>query len=89
MSNGIRRIIAIVVLVLGAALLWIARDSVREAESAKSDLDATVAYARERAASHDPRLKGTYRFERGGWVYVHLQGEPAEIGFQHGYMLAP
>lgn len=30
-----------------------------------------------------------YRFERGGWTYVHLEGTPAEIGFQHGKLLAP
>src|SRR5487761_1859538 len=40
-------------------------------------------------ASPDPRLKGAYRFSRGLWVYVHLQGSPSEIGFQHGYLLAP
>ncbi len=37
----------------------------------------------------DARLKPAYRFERGGWVYVHLEGPPADIGFQHGYLLAP
>jgi hypothetical protein len=37
----------------------------------------------------DPRLTGSYRFERGGWTYVHLQGAPEQIGFQHGYLLAP
>jgi len=37
----------------------------------------------------DPRLEGAYRFERGGWTYVHLQGSPEQIGFQHGYLLAP
>lgn len=37
----------------------------------------------------DARLKKAYRFERGGWTYVHLEGSPAEIGFQHGYLLAP
>jgi hypothetical protein len=37
----------------------------------------------------DPRLEGAYRFERGGWTYVHLQGGPEQIGFQHGYLLAP
>jgi hypothetical protein len=36
----------------------------------------------------DPRLKPAYRFEKGGWVYVHLEGTPGEIGFQHGYLLA-
>ena len=37
----------------------------------------------------DRRLAGAYRFERGGWTYVHLQGSPEQIGFQHGYLLAP
>jgi Phospholipase B len=37
----------------------------------------------------DARLKGAYRFERAGWIYVHLQGTPEEIGYQHGYLLAP
>src|SRR6185437_6835348 len=36
----------------------------------------------------DARLAGSYRFERGGWTYVHLQGAPEQIGFQHGYLLA-
>jgi len=39
--------------------------------------------------STDPRLKNAYRFERAGWVYVHLEGSPSDIGFQHGYLLAP
>ncbi len=37
----------------------------------------------------DPRLKGAYRFTENGWIYVHLQGTPEDIGFQHGYLLAP
>ncbi len=37
----------------------------------------------------DPRLRGAYRFDKAEWVYVHLQGSPGEIGFQHGYLLAP
>jgi len=36
----------------------------------------------------DPRLKGAYRFEDGGWIYVHLAGTPEQVGFQHGYLLA-
>ncbi len=40
-------------------------------------------------AARDARLKGSYRFDENGWVYVHLQGTPEEIGFQHGYLLAP
>ena len=31
---------------------------------------------------------GGYRFDRGGWKYVHLEGPPGEIGFEHGQLLA-
>ena len=33
--------------------------------------------------------KRAYRFQQGGWTYVHLEGSPSDIGFQHGYLLAP
>jgi hypothetical protein len=37
----------------------------------------------------DPRMKkATRAAERGGWVQVHLEGTPNQIGFQHGYLLA-
>jgi hypothetical protein len=39
-------------------------------------------------AQSDARLKDAYRFERNEWIYVHLQGSPADIGYQHGYLLA-
>ena len=39
-------------------------------------------------SSDDPRLAKAYRFDRGGWTYVHLEGAPYDIGFQHGYLLA-
>lgn len=35
------------------------------------------------------RLLGAYRFQKGGWTYVHLQGSPDQIGYQHGFLLAP
>ena len=35
----------------------------------------------------DDASKG-YRFEKGGWTYVHLEGTPAQMGFQHGALLA-
>ena len=44
----------------------------------------------EPAAKHaDARLKNAYRFERAHWIYVHLEGSPSDIGYQHGYLLAP
>lgn len=41
--------------------------------------------------SEQPRtevLKKSYRFERAGWTYVHLEGNPYEIGFEHGSLLS-
>ena len=38
--------------------------------------------------STDARLRGAYTFERDGWTYVHLEGSPSRIGFQHGALLA-
>ncbi len=35
------------------------------------------------------RLKKAYRFERDHWIYVHLEGTPGQIGYQHGWLLAP
>ena len=40
------------------------------------------------SAATDARLKKAYRFKQGGWTYVHLEGSPSDIGFQHGYLLA-
>ena len=36
----------------------------------------------------DSRLQGSYKFTDGGWTYVHLEGTPEQIGFQHGSLLA-
>ena len=41
------------------------------------------------ASSSDSRLQKAYRFQQGGWTYVHLEGSPSDIGYQHGYLLAP
>ena len=88
MSDGTRRFLAVLVMLAGAAFLWLAGSSSGGAEAARNEVDATVASAREQAFANDPRLKGAYSFERGGWVYVHLEGDPATIGFQHGFLLA-
>jgi hypothetical protein len=38
----------------------------------------------------DSRLKNAFRRpEQNGWIFVHLEGSPSTIGFQHGYLLAP
>jgi outer membrane protein assembly factor BamB len=34
------------------------------------------------------RCKKGYRYNTHGWIYVHIEGDPYERGFQHGYLLA-
>ncbi|MBI1851239.1 MAG: peptidase C45 [Planctomycetes bacterium] len=36
----------------------------------------------------DVRLIGSSRRDDAGWIYVHLEGQPEYVGFQHGYLLA-
>ncbi len=41
------------------------------------------------SGSPDARMQKAYRFQQSGWTYVHLEGSPSELGYQHGYLLAP
>jgi hypothetical protein len=36
----------------------------------------------------NPKLSNAFRADKNGWIYVHLEGSPADIGYQHGYLLA-
>lgn len=36
----------------------------------------------------DPRLVGAVRRDEGGWVQVHLEGKPRDVGYQYGTLLA-
>ena len=36
----------------------------------------------------DPRLTKATREDKAGWIYIHLEGSPGDIGFQHGALLA-
>lgn len=40
------------------------------------------------AAANEASAAPGYKFQRGGWTYVHLEGTPSEIGYQHGRLLA-
>jgi len=42
-----------------------------------------------REPRNSARMKGAFRKPaENGWTYVHLEGSPAEIGYQHGWLLA-
>ena len=33
-------------------------------------------------------LRNACRADRGGWIHLHIEGEPRTRGFQHGYLMA-
>jgi hypothetical protein len=74
-ASGI--VFALIAVCLGAFLLLLDRS----AASAHPDSAAP-------SASSDPRMQKAYRFQQGGWTYVHLEGSPERIGFQHHHLLA-
>jgi hypothetical protein len=39
-------------------------------------------------SSPQTSIHNSYRFQKGGWTYVHLEGNPEEIGFEHGQLLS-
>src|SRR5215475_10396832 len=51
-------------------------------------LAVVIASTAPAATRPDARLEKAYRFQQGGWTYVHLEGSPADVGYQHGYLLA-
>jgi hypothetical protein len=54
-----------------------------------SPIEAAGTPAAKAAKAEAPSSSGPgYRFEAGGWTYVHLEGGPAQVGFQHGQLLA-
>ena len=79
-ADSMRRAAAVLLVILGGAALWWAGSGAQASASANDAMVATIAVARERAASNDPRLKGASRFEEGGWIYVHLEAIRARGG---------
>jgi Phospholipase B len=81
------RIASILTVTLGAIFLLPllhAKEAAPVAPPAKSAMPASEPGPTDQEAI----LAKAYRFERNGWIYVHLEGAPHDIGFQHGYLLA-
>ena len=34
------------------------------------------------------KYKEGYRYNTHGWIYLHIEGDPYERGYQHGYLLS-
>src|SRR6202046_4792101 len=85
MSCYRNRVPGVTLCVLGIAL--VAAPGFVSSKAASANMGELAAHV-ERGSS-DATLAKAYRFERGGWIYVHLEGAPHDIGYQHGYLLAP
>lgn len=50
----------------------------------------TKHYISEASAAHESttHFGRGYRYDENGWIYVHIEGEPYERGFQHGMLVA-
>ena len=78
---------AAIAVVLGSGAIWMvaagcsATVSTSTSQSQAPSVQVSV-------QANDARLAKSYRFDRGGWIYVHAEGTPGQIGFQHGYWLA-
>lgn len=89
MRVALKLVIAVIVPVIVALVVcgWEFRGHAAAKPAPGTAVSASVSEPRNAAA--DPRLEGAYRFTDHGWIYVHLHGSPDQIGFQHGYLLAP
>lgn len=38
--------------------------------------------------THEMKMEKSSRSEKNGWIFIHLEGAPEVIGYQHGYLLA-
>ena len=48
----------------------------------KSNLQVTKGYDIE---NEEEWLKKAYRYEKNGWIFLHIEGAPFERGFQRGF----
>ncbi|WP_295796396.1 C45 family autoproteolytic acyltransferase/hydolase [Mucilaginibacter sp.] len=48
----------------------------------------TVLFSCKEAPKTNNRLANASREDKNGWIYLHLAGAPADIGYQHGFLAA-
>jgi hypothetical protein len=77
------------IVLISSAVGFLAARLLALGDSHKTHAAGADVGAETQRGSDDARLAKSYRFERDGWIYVHLEGSPHDIGYQHGYLLAP
>ena len=80
------RYVGAVVTVVG--LVTVGCSASKQAPAASTQAEMGPAGAKPGEPRQADLLKGSYRFDRNGWTFVHLEGTPQQVGFQHGYQLS-
>ena len=44
--------------------------------------------AQEKARTHKDLMSGASREDRDGWIYIHIEGDPYQLGYQSGFLNA-
>ncbi len=63
-------------------------DRIVEVASVKTSQPAPASGVEVLSAEQRQWLAKGQRHEKAGWIYLHIEGQPHERGFQHGYLLA-
>lgn len=50
--------------------------------------DASLAITKDLKEKNSEKYGEAYRFNTNGFIFLHLEGDPYERGYQHGYLLA-
>src|SRR5262245_47416868 len=50
---------------------------------------STASHVASSDGRNDPRLARATRSDRDGWIALHLEGSPAVMGFQYGWLAEP
>lgn len=45
-------------------------------------------FAQEKARTHKDLMSGASREDRDGWIYIHIEGDPYQLGYQSGFLNA-
>src|SRR5215831_5638467 len=59
------------------------------ADSTPAGARATRSHRARPDSSSSDLMGSAFRRDRNGWIYLHLEGTPDQVGYQHGYLAAP
>jgi hypothetical protein len=88
---AIAAVLALTAAAIAAVALW--RDAGAAGGATRGEATAAAAPAPAASQTAVPtglvRYGPAYRYEKAGWTFLHIEGQPYERGFQNGRLMAP